>query len=77
MADKERMCCVCRVRRVATELIRVARVDGKYLLDKTNGRGCYICPTCIDKAIKTKALNRSFKTNIDSEVYQALAKIKE
>jgi len=55
----------------------VARIDGKYLIDEkgnSNGRGCHIDPTCVEKAIKTKALNRSFKTNVGEEIYIALAK---
>jgi len=87
LAVKERMCCVCRNRKPVTDLLRVARAgehsesrsaseDGLFFIDKkgnSNGRGCYVCPGCIDKAIKTRALNRSFKTNVGSEVYNALA----
>lgn len=62
------------MRKAADTLIRVARVGDKFLLDKNQGRGCYVCPGCVDKAIKTKALNRSFKTNTGNEVYEALAK---
>jgi hypothetical protein len=77
---KERMCCVCRTRKPVSELIRVARVkppDVVYSIDKVgnaNGRGCHLCPTCIEKCIKTRALNRSFKTNIPNEIYDELAK---
>lgn len=59
------------------ELIRVARIDGKYMIDELgnmNGRGCHICPGCVEKAIKTRALNKSFKAGISEEVYTALAK---
>ena len=72
---KERMCCVCRERK--TGLLRIARIDGKFSLDEkgnANGRGCYLCKGCVDKAIKTKALNRSFKSNVNNEIYELLAK---
>jgi len=39
-----------------------------------NGRGCHLCADCIEKAIKTKALNRNFKTIVPDEVYINLAK---
>lgn len=75
-----RMCIVCREMKPKCELLRiVCMVDGEYKLDltgKMNGRGAYICNNdeCIAKCVKTKALNRAFKTNIEQEVY---AKIKE
>lgn len=62
------------------EMIRVIRMnDGEFLLDATgkkNGRGAYICPNveCLQKAIKSKGLERSFKQAIPKEVYEALAK---
>ena len=73
---KQRMCCVCRGRKNVEELIRVAKINGQFVIDQignANGRGCYLCPSCVGKAIKTRALNRSFKTNINNEIYQALA----
>jgi len=73
----ERMCCVCRARKKTHDMIRVARIEGKFYINKIDGRGCYLCPTCIDKAIKTRALNRSFKTNVGNEIYIELAKLNE
>lgn len=51
--------------------------DGELLLDKTgrkNGRGAYICPNmeCLQKAIRSRGLERSFKMQIPKEVYDAL-----
>ena len=48
-------------------------------IDKTgraNGRGAYICnnPDCLEKAIKTKCIERSFETNIEEEIYNELRK---
>lgn len=42
---------------------------------KKNGRGAYIClnQACLEKAKKTKALERSLKTEIPEEIYQTIA----
>lgn len=78
---KERICFVCREKKPMNALIRVARVrqpDGfRYFIDtagNANGRGCHICrnAACIEKAIKTRALNRSYKGNVPSEIYDLL-----
>lgn len=71
----QRMCVACRQMKDKSSLIRfVKTADGSVVLDKTNklaGRGAYVCNdnACILKAIKTKALNRAFSTNIADEVY--------
>lgn len=72
-----RMCCVCRERKPTKELIRIAQIDGVFSVDldgNHNGRGCYVChnTTCIDKCCKTRALNRSFKCNVDNSIYDEL-----
>ena len=62
------------------EMIRVIRTsEGEFLLDATgkkNGRGAYICPSknCLEKEVKNKGLERSFKQSIPREVYEALEK---
>ncbi|MCL2756167.1 MAG: YlxR family protein [Firmicutes bacterium] len=78
--QKERICCVCRAKDLATTRIRIARIksaDGSYnySIDKSgnaNGRGAYVCPTCIDQCIKKRALNRTFKGNVPQEIYSEL-----
>lgn len=71
-----RMCIVCKEMKPKKELIRVVKsVDGTIGLDttgKANGRGAYICNSdeCMAKLVKTKALSRTFKENVSSEVYQ-------
>lgn len=52
--------------------------EDEICLDKTgrkNGRGAYIClnQACLEKAKKTKALERSLKTEIPEEIYQTIA----
>ena len=62
------------------EMIRVIKTsENEIILDATgkkNGRGAYICPsrTCLEQAVKSKGLERSFKQPIPKEVYEALEK---
>ena len=76
----QRQCMGCRERKAKKELIRVVRgTDGVVSLDfggKLNGRGAYICPdiACLQKAQKSKALERSLETEIPQEVYDRLAR---
>ncbi len=73
-----RQCLGCREMKPKKELIRVVRSpEGEISLDfrgKASGRGAYICPdgACLKKAIKTKALERAFSTNIPPEIYERL-----
>ena len=75
-----RKCVGCQEMKSKKEMIRVIRTaEGEFLLDSTgrkNGRGAYICPTkeCLEKARKSKGLERSFKQSIPEEVYDALEK---
>lgn len=51
----------------------------EFVLDTTgkkNGRGAYLCfsKECLQKAIKSKGLERSFKQAIPTEVYEAMKK---
>ena len=61
-------------------MLRVIKTpENEILLDTTgkkNGRGAYICSSmdCLNKAIKSKGLERSLKCGIPSEVYEALKK---
>lgn len=72
------MCISCHTMVEKRDLIRVVKSpDGEFSLDftgKANGRGAYICnnPECIAKCIKTRALNRAFKENIDDSVYEKI-----
>lgn len=73
-----RQCIGCGEMKSKKEMIRVLRtVDQQFILDATgrkNGRGAYICPEmeCLQKAIKSKGLERSFKMAIPKEVYEEL-----
>ena len=73
-----RQCLGCREMKPKKELIRVVRSpEGAVSLDfkgKAPGRGAYLCPqpACLKKAIKSKALERAFETQIPQEVYDGL-----
>ena len=73
-----RHCLGCREMKPKRELIRVVRSpEGEISLDfkgKAPGRGAYICPSpaCLKQAIKAKALERAFSTQIPEAVYEKL-----
>lgn len=68
----------CNAKKDKTDLVRVVKSsDGQINLDKTGkmpGRGAYICKSveCLEKAIKTKRIERVFETKIDEEIYEKL-----
>ena len=75
----QRQCVGCRMMKNKKELIRVLKTDEGIIIDDTgkkNGRGAYICPgsECLQKAIKCKGLERSFKMPIPKDVYEMLTK---
>ncbi|MBR4777555.1 MAG: YlxR family protein [Lachnospiraceae bacterium] len=73
-----RKCTGCGELKAKKELIRVLlEPDGNVTIDSTgkkNGRGAYICNKleCFEKAVKTKGLERSLKTQIPAEVFDRL-----
>ena len=73
-----RKCTGCQEMKDKRQLIRIVKTkDGNISIDNTgkkNGRGAYICKSisCLEKAIKNKGLERSFKVSIPSDVYNAL-----
>ncbi|MBR5571756.1 MAG: YlxR family protein [Oscillospiraceae bacterium] len=73
-----RQCLGCREMKPKRELIRVVRSpEGGISLDfkgKAPGRGAYLChdKACLQRAIKSKALERAFSTAIPEEVYAGL-----
>lgn len=75
-----RMCVGCREMKPKKELIRVVRQpSGQVLLDRTGkaaGRGAYVCPdsACLEKARKSKVLERTLEASIEPAVYEQLAK---
>ena len=74
------MCTGCGEMKTKKELIRVLKTpEDEIVIDSTgkkNGRGAYICCTlsCLQKAVKTKGLERSLKTSIPKELVETLEK---
>lgn len=74
----QRSCIGCNTKKDKKDLIRIVKdKDGNISIDKTgkaNGRGAYICDNveCLEKAIKSKRLERTFEKSIDSEIYENL-----
>lgn len=75
-----RKCVGCGEMKNKKEMMRVLKTsENEFLLDATgkkNGRGAYLCQSkeCLEKAIKNKGLERSFKQAIPKEVYAILEK---
>lgn len=74
----QRSCIGCNTKKDKKDFIRIVKdKDGNISIDKTgkaNGRGAYICDNieCLEKAIKSKRLERTFEKSIDSEIYENL-----
>ena len=74
-----RHCAACRAEKDKAHFIRVVRSPDKETVSidasgKANGRGVYICreTVCVQKAQKSRAIERQFKRQIDSDIYTAL-----
>lgn len=74
----QRTCIGCKEKKDKKDLIRiVCNKEGEINVDtngKKEGRGAYICNAreCLEKAIKTKSIEKSFKRKIDEEIYNKL-----
>lgn len=75
-----RKCLGCSEGKPKRELIRIVKnKDGEIFVDltgKANGRGAYICKSrdCLEKAIKTKRLNKALEVEVPDKVYDDLFK---
>lgn len=74
----ERTCIVCRKKSNKSDFIKVVfNKNGNISIDenkKLEGRGAYLCNdiNCINKCVKTRAFNRSFKQAIPQEFYEEI-----
>lgn len=74
----ERTCIGCNETKPKKDLLRIVKdKDNKISVDltgKMNGRGAYICNNveCLEKAIKSNRLSRTFEQDIDKEIYEEL-----
>ena len=74
-----RMCVACRQMRSKKELIRVVKTadgDGVQVdfTGKMPGRGAYLCrdAACLERAIKTKALERALEHRVAEDAFARL-----
>lgn len=76
-----RLCVACRSPRPKKEMLRVVKSpEGMLKLDttgKAQGRGAYICPEveCLDKAKKTRALERALEYPLTDELYNEIKRV--
>ncbi len=73
-----RTCIGCNTQKPKKELIRIVKsTQGEIKIDKTGklpGRGAYICNNseCLEKAVRSKRLEKSFEMKIEDVVYEQL-----
>ena len=72
------MCVACREMRAKKDLMRIVRTaEGELVLDltgKLSGRGAYLCrdAACMNKAIRTRALERALEAPMNETLKAAL-----
>lgn len=77
----QRTCMGCNSKKDKKELIRIVKNNkNEVSIDKTGkqeGRGTYICNNeqCLEKAIKTKRLEKTLGLKISEEIYSNLKNI--
>ena len=77
----QRTCIGCNVQKNKSDLIRIVmNKEGNISIDKTgkaNGRGAYICNNieCLEKAKKSKRIEKSLETPISEEIYSQIENI--
>ena len=74
----QRTCMGCNEKKDKKELIRIVKNNlGEIHIDRTGkmpGRGAYLCDeiSCLEKAIKSKRIDKVFETKIEDEIYENL-----
>ncbi|MDD6207841.1 MAG: YlxR family protein [Clostridiales bacterium] len=75
-----RQCIGCGEMKPKKELVRIIKTpEGEIIADvtgKQNGRGAYICNDrgCVEKAQKSRAIERALKMPVPKEIYESLMK---
>ncbi|QSZ28253.1 YlxR family protein [Aceticella autotrophica] len=76
-----RMCLGCQQMKPKRDLIRIVKraKDNGVQVDftgKISGRGCYICKNidCLEKAIKTKRIEKSLECKVPDDLIEVLRK---
>ena len=73
-----RKCLGCQEMKNKKSLIRIVKnKENQFFVDETgkmNGRGAYICDdiNCLERALKTKGLERTFQMEIPKDVYDQI-----
>ena len=84
MKEKKKVLRTCVVSKEVCEkkdLIRIVKnKENEIFVDltgKANGRGAYICPNtdCLEKAVKSNRLAKSFEQEIDNDIYEKLREV--
>ena len=74
----QRTCIGCNQKKDKEELIRIVKKSNNDIFidkeGKEDGRGAYVCNNaeCVNKLMKNKRLEKNFKIEISSEVYENL-----
>ena len=74
----QRTCMGCNEKKDKKDLIRIVKnKQNEINIDKTGkleGRGAYICDiiTCLEKAIKSRRIEKVFEQKIPEEIYERL-----
>ena len=79
----QRTCSVCRMQKNKNELLRIVRNKENIInvdeIGKQPGRGAYICydMECLEKAKKSKRLEKALEIKIEEEIYEQMKNIIE
>ena len=77
----QRRCVICKTQKNKNELLRVVKNKENEIKVETTGkepgRGAYICYSteCLEKAMKTKKLEKELDVKIDNEIYMQIQNI--
>lgn len=83
MAEKKtpmRMCVACRQMTPKKQLLRIVRTPENEIkpdpTGKLSGRGAYLCRSaqCVERAKKTRALDRALEHKVGDEVFALIEK---
>lgn len=79
----QRTCSVCRTQKNKNELLRIVKNKDNIInvdeVGKQPGRGAYICYDieCLEKAQKSKKLEKALEIKIEKEIYEQIKNIIE
>lgn len=74
----QRTCMGCGIKQNKKDFIRIVKnKNGEINIDKTGkmpGRGAYLCDNieCLEKAMKSKKIEKTFECKIDNNIYEKL-----